>query len=69
MLVAERLFVPSQLTFEKTPAPKCKSHICPKSNVRLTLKGMFMILNILLESKLNISFRTYLIFIDHSFIC
>ena len=69
MLIAERLSVSSQLTFEKIPASKCKSHIRPKSNVRLTLKGMFMILNILLESKINVSLRTYLIFIDHSYIC
>ena len=39
----------------------------PLMNKGLTC--MFMILNILLKSKINISLCTYLIFIDHSFIC
>ena len=50
----------------------CMIRICSTSRNycwRYALKCIFMILKVLLKSKVNISLCTYLIFIDHSFIC
>ena len=47
----------------------CILSLSPSSTRIYLLKGMFTVLNILLQLKINISLNTYLILINHSFIC